>query len=233
MEEIVVAINNLAESMSNTIPGWISVVGIFLPIVLTGISIILSVRMDKNNQKLQKVLANRDMMNQIRQCVLDIYNSYYAGAHVLGQADGNVAEIFTSDQSYYRWATDLENASKDITNAYNHAKLLVEDQAFLRQLKEAHEAFSLVNQTVKTYICTGIPAQTVANSWGQFSQQYPVQSGNYYALFQNRSLAEVFIKLCENTYTKDIQSKITAYFALIENEQFDNSFKTYVRIKEL
>ena len=108
MEEIVAAINNVAESLKNSTPAWVSVVGVLVPIVLTVVSIILSVRIDKNNQQMQKMLANRDMMNQTRQSVLDIYNSYFNGFMILTQANGNIAEIFTSDQSYYRWAQDIK-----------------------------------------------------------------------------------------------------------------------------
>ena len=233
MEEIVAAINNVAESLKNSTPAWVSVVGVLVPIVLTVVSIILSVRMDKNNQQMQKMLANRDMMNQTRQSVLNIYNAFYTGAYVLAQADKNIAEVFSADQSYYRWGMEIENASKDITSAYNQAKLLVEDELLLQQLKEAKDAFVLVNQTVGSYICTGIPTQTIMNAWLNFSQQYNVQSGNYYALFQNRSLGEIFIKLCENTYTKDIQEKISSYLELVNNESFDKPFKVYVQIREV
>ena len=55
MEEIVAAINNVAESLKNSTPAWVSVVGVLVPIVLTVVSIILSVRMDKNNQQMQKM----------------------------------------------------------------------------------------------------------------------------------------------------------------------------------
>lgn len=233
MDELIVAIDRVAEALQTSPPAWISVVGIVVPIVLTVVSIILSVRMDKNNEKMQKMLANRDMMNQTRQCILNIYNAFYTGAYVLAQADKNVAEVFSADQSYYRWGMEIENASKDVMSAYNQAKLLVEDEHLLQQLKEAKDAFVLVNQTVGSYICTGIPAQTIMNAWLNFSQQYNVQSGNYYALFQNRSLGEIFIKLCENTYTKDIQEKISAYLELVNNESFDKPFKVYVQIREV
>ena len=233
MEEIVAAINNVAESLKNSTPAWVSVVGVLVPIVLTVVSIILSVRMDKNNQQMQKMLANRDMMNQTRQSVLDIYNSYFNGFMILTPANGNIAEIFTSDQSYYRWAQDIENASKDISQAYNRAKLLLEDEELLCQLSDAQTAFYSLDKSVRAYIFTGIPSQTVSNAWNQFSGQHSVAIGNYVALFQNRALGEVFIKLCENTYTKDIQEKVTAYLELVQGDKFDKPFKKYVQIKEL
>lgn len=233
MEEIVAAINNVAESLKNSTPAWVSVVGVLVPIVLTVVSIILSVRMDKNNQQMQKMLANRDMMNQTRQSVLDIYNSYFNGFMILTQANGNIAEIFTSDQSYYRWAQDIENANRDISQAYNRAKLLLEDDELLCQLSDAQAAFFRLDNAVKSYIFTGIPSQTIGNAWQQFSQQYSVVVGNYIALFQNRALGEIFTKMCENTYTKDIQLKVTDYIELVRGDKFDAPFRKYVQIKEL
>lgn len=233
MDELVIAVNKMAESLQNSTPVWISAVSIIVPIVLTIVSIVLSVRTDRNNKELQKMLANRDMMNQTRQCVLDIYNAYFDGFHILIQASGNIAEIFVSDQSYYRWAQDIENASKKIMQAYNQAKLLLDDATLLKQLSVAQAAFFLLEKAVKSYISTGIPSQTIANAWAQFSKQYSIASENYFALLQNRSLAESFCKMCETTYTKDIQQKVTVYIELVSNNQFDESFKKYVQIKEL
>lgn len=233
MEEIVVALNNVTESLQNTMPAWVSVVGVLVPIALTVISIVLSVRMDRNNQQMQKMLANRDMMNQTRQSVLDIYNSYFNGFMILTQANGNIAEIFTSDQSYYRWAQDVENASKDISQAYNRAKLLLEDEELLLQLSDAQAAFWGLDKAVKAYIYTGIPSQTIGNAWQQFSQQHSLVVGNYVVLFQNRALGEMFSKMCENTYTKDIQQKVTDYLDLVRGDKFDAPFRKYVQIKEM
>ena len=233
MDDLVTAVNKIADLLEGSTPTWISAVSIIVPIVLTIVSITLSVRMDKNNEKLQKMLANRDMLNQTRQCVLGIYDAFFNGFHILTQANGNIAEIFVSDQSYYRWAQDIENATKEITHAYNRTKLLLDDAKLLKQLCDAQTAFFALEHAVKSYIYTGIPAQTIANAWPRFSNQYSVAPGNYYALFQNRSLGETFSKMCETTYTKDIQEKVTVYLELVSNDQFDELFKKYVQIKDI
>jgi hypothetical protein len=118
MDDLVIAVNKIADLLQNSTPTWITAVSIIVPIVLTVVSIVLSVRMDKTNEKLQKMLANRDMMSQTRQCILDIYNAYFNGFHILMQANGNIADIFVSDQSYYRWAQDIENARMDVISHY-------------------------------------------------------------------------------------------------------------------
>ena len=233
MDDLVIAVNKIADLLQSSTPTWITAVSIIVPIVLTVVSIVLSIRMDKNNEKLQKMLANRDMMSQTRQCILDIYNAYFNGFHILMQANGNIADIFVSDQSYYRWAQDIENATKEITHAYNRTKLLLDDAKLLKQMSDAQTAFFALEHAVKSYIYTGIPAQTIANAWTQFSNQYSIAPGNYYALFQNRYLGETFSKMCETTYTKDIQEKVTVYLELVRNDQFDEPFKKYVQIKDI
>ena len=233
MDELVMAVDRIAAALQTTTPSWFSVVSILVPIVLTIVSIVLSVRMDRNNKELQKMLANRDMMNQTRQCVLDIYNAYFNGFHILVQTNGNIADIFVSEQSYYRWAQDIENANKQIMQACNQAKLLLDDATLLKQLSVAQATFFLLEKTVKSYIYTGIPSQTISNAWAQFSRQYSITPGDYSALLRDRSLGETFCKMCETTYTTDIQKKVEGYIELVRQDQFDESFRRYVNIKDL
>ena len=233
MEELINAVNRVADSVGSTLPLWASVAGLVVPIMLTVVTIILSVRMDQKNKKLQTMLSNRDTMNQTRQCVLDIYNSYLTALNLAVQADGNVAEIFVSDQSYYRWAQDIEIANTNIMRSFNQTKLMIQDEELLKQIRNARDAFSQLTMAINAYIYTGIPSQTVVNAWAQFSPQYGIQGGNYFALMQNRTLAENFTKLCETSYTRDIQAKIEGYINAVVNDAFDEPFKKYVQIKEL
>ena len=98
----------------------------------------------------------------------------------------------------------------------DRAKLLLDDTALLNQLSDAQTAFFVLEQAVKSYIYTGIPSQTITNAWAQFSKQHSIAPENYYALLQTRSLGENFCKMCETTYTKDIQEKATAYLELVK-----------------
>lgn len=233
MEELVNAVNRLADSIGGTLPLWASVAGLVVPIILTVVTIILSVRMDRQNKQLQKTLSNRDTVNKTRQCVLDIYNSYLTALNLAAQSNGNVAEIFVSDQSYYRWAQDIEMADTNIMRMFNQAKLMIQDGELLKQIRNARDAFSQLTIAIKAYIYTGIPSQTVANAWAQFSPKYGIQGGNYFALMQNRTLAETFTKLCETSYTRDIQSKIERYIEVVGCDAFDEPFKKYVQINEI
>lgn len=233
MEELVSAVDRIADSPGSNLPLWASIAGLVVPIILTIVTIVLSVRMDRQNKQLQIVLSNRDMINQTRQCVLDIYNAYLTALNITYQANGNVAEIFVSDQYYYRWEQDVRNADVAIIGAYNRAKLMLEDEALITEIEKARNAFSQLAKAISSYIYTGIPSQIITNAWAKFSVQHSVQIGNYYALTQNRVLGEDFSKLCETSYTKDIQNKMSAYIEIVGTDAFDKVFKKYVQIKEL
>ena len=234
MEELVEVLNRIADAMSgNSLPLWASIAGLVAPVILTCVTIWLTVRLDRKNSELQKALSNRDMQNQTRQCVLDIYNAYFEALDVAFQAGDNVAEVFISDQSYYNWALSVENAMRGINRSYNQVKLMVEDEELLGVLTEARNSFSDINGTVKSYLNTGIPAQTIQNAWAQFSPVHGVPPGNYYVLMQNRALGEAFIKLCQTSYTDDIQKKLENYITFMESGKFDTPFKKYVQIKPM
>ena len=234
MDEIIKSLDNIADAINgNTLTTCLSIIFAIVPIVLTIITIVLSVRMDRQNQKLQKSIADRDMINQTRQCVLDIYNAYLDAFHLTGQATGNVADIFVSDQSYYMWANDVDNKSKAVMYAYNRAKLMLNDSQLLELLKNGFVAFSALNGSVKSYIFTGTPTRTIQNAWCTFCQNHPnIQPGNYYALLQDSVLADEFRKLCSNTYTDGIQTNIETYIAIVGNDDFDEKFKKYLQISK-
>lgn len=235
MDEVVTALNNIAASLSGKeLPLWLTAFGIIVPILLTGITIILSVRMNRQNARLQKLIHNRDAANQTRKLVIDIYQSFINAVTVVQQAGDNVAEVFVGDQSYYRWGIAVEAASKDVSLAYNQANLLFKDDTeFIDYLKKCWESFADINNTVNWYIHSAIATQTVNAAWNEFWQKYSIQYGNYPALFQNPILGEEFKKLCDNSYTQDIQRKINIYKGLISNDEFDEKFRKYVQIREL
>ena len=173
LNEIIKSLDNIADAINgNALTTCLSIIFAVVPIVLTIITIVLSVRMDKQNQKLQKSISDRDTINQTRQCVLDIYNAYLDALHLTGQTNGNVADIFVSDQSYYMWANDVDNKSKAVMYAYNRAKLLLDDPQLVETLKNGFDAFSALNGTVKSYIFTGTPTRTIQNAWCSFCQAH-------------------------------------------------------------
>jgi len=223
MDEVIKSLDNIADAINgDALTMCLSIIFAVVPIVLTIITIVLSVRMDKQNKKLQKAIADRDTVNQTRQCILDIYNAYLDAFHLAGQANENVSDIFVSDQSYYTWANDVDNKSKEIMYVYNRAKLMLNDPKLLETLKNGFDAFSVLNGSVKAYIHTGVPSRTIQNAWNIFYQSHPnIQIGNYYVLAQDSVLADEFRRLCSNSYTDGIQKNIEMYISVVGNDAFD------------
>lgn len=232
MDEIIRSLDQIADAINgNALTTSLSIIFAVVPIVLTIITIILSVRMEKQNQKLQKMIADRDTINQIRQCILDIYNAYLDAFHLACQSNGNVHDIFVSDQSYYTWAKDIDNKNKEIMCAYNRAKVILDDSDLLETLKNGFDAFAILNGSISNYIFTGIPTRTIQNAWCAFSQSHPnIRACDYYSLSQDSVMADEFRKLCSNTYTNVIQKNIEAYMAVVGSDDFDEKFKKYLRI---
>ena len=234
MDKVIQSLDKIADAINgNALTTCLSIIFAVVPIVLTIVTIVLSVRMDKQNQKLQQSIAERDATNQTRQCILDIYNAYLDAFHLAGQASENIPDIFVSDQSYYTWANDVDNKSKEVMYAYNRAKLMLNDPQLLETLKNGFDAFSALNGAVKSYIFTGTPTRTIQNAWCTFCQAHPnIQPGNYYALLQDSVMANEFRKLCSNTYTDGIQKNIETYMAVVGNDDFDEKFKKYIQISK-
>lgn len=55
----------------------LDILGILIPIILTVLIIVQNNNYEKNNQKLQKQIHNRDIINRFHDDVLRIYNTYY------------------------------------------------------------------------------------------------------------------------------------------------------------
>lgn len=235
MNEIATALNNIAEVLSTgELPLWLTASGIIAPILLTGITIILSIRMDRQNKKLQKQIHNRDVINQTRQMILDVYRSFL-NAHDVTQMPGPcVASVYVSDQSYYQWALAVEAASKELMFSFNIAKLLLnDDKELLDYLKTCWTTFADINNTINAYNTSGLPTRTIEAAWKTVEQKYNIQHGDYPALLRNPEWGEDFKKQCDNTYTQEIQRKIKTYEDLLTNDKFDDIFRKYIQIQPL
>lgn len=233
MDEIATALNNIAEVLSTgELPLWLTASGIIAPILLTGITIVLSMRMDRQNKKLQKQIHNRDVVNQTRQTILDVYHSFL-NAHDVTQMPGPcVASVYVSDQSYYQWALAVEAASKELMFSFNTAKLLLkDDKELIAYLKKCWLAFAEIDRAINKYNTSGAPAQTVSAAWESFGQKYGIHSGDYSALLRNPMWGEEFKRFCDNAHTQEIQCKIGEYQSLVANDKFDDIFRKYIQIQ--
>lgn len=230
MDHLVTAVNRIADAQTGTLPLWISIVS---PLVLTLISLFLSVRMEHQNKKLQIAFANRDLQNLTRHHVLDIYNAYCTALDCVGGVSDKLTNVFTSEQSYYSWANDVQKTDSELFRAYNQARLMLDDENLLTVLKKARDSYDKINAKISEYIATGIPVQTLTNAWTQISAQYGIVRGDYYSLNHNPIYGEAFSRLCETSHTKRIQILIKEYLDIVGCDDFDERFKKYVKIREM
>lgn len=234
MEQIAQELQTIAEILSQgQNPVWFTYLTALGPLVLTGISVFIAWIQHKQNQNLQKQIANRDASNLLRQNVLEIYNAYFNGLRVVSLASGNVADVFSSTQSIQLWAKELQSAYEQISCHYNQAKLMLDDTQLLDVLKSSFDKFNDFYGCVSRYYQSSLPIETINNAWSGISSRYRINGGDYVTLSQNSLATEEFLKLCENRQTQDIQRSIDVFRQSLQDENFDDYFKKYIRMNSL
>lgn len=209
-------------------------VGIILPCLLTVISIVLSVRMHKDNEELQKQIHNRDVLNQTRETALNIYDAFIKGRHLLDEAGSNVAYVFTTTKSYYTWATKVENMQNEIIVYYNRAALIFsDDEDLIKYLNECRVVFCDVYNAINDYISSGVPEKLIREAFRVVLNENLVNDISYIRLLDDPEKIKKFTEVCENSETKKIQELMEKYKELVTGETIDNLFKKYVKIDEL
>ena len=218
MEEIVQELQKISEILlQNQTPAWLTYLSSLGPLILTGISVFIACGQHKQNQNLQKQIANRDSSNLLRQNVLEVYNAYFNGLRVVDQAVGNVADVFASPQSLQQWVYEFQRAYEMLACSYNQAKLMLDDDP----------------GCVNSYYHSGLPLSAMNNAWAVVSPKYMINAGDYVTLSQNLPAMEEFWKLCENRHTQDIRKFMEAFKSSMEDETFDKYFEKYIRMNQL
>ncbi len=234
MEEIAQELQKILEILlQNQPPVWLTYLSSLGPLILTGISVFIACRQHKQNQNLQKQIANRDSANLLRQNVLEVYNAYFNGLRVVYQAIGNVADIFASPQALQQWAFELQKAYETISCSYNQAKLMFDDAQLLQALETSFNRFNDLYIRVNQYYHSGLPIATMNSAWLSISTKYGINIWDYVTLSQNLPAMEEFWKLCDNRHTQDIQSFMEAFKASMEDDIFDIHFKKHIRMNQL
>ena len=242
----------IAEALENGfVPFWFTAVGVGAPIVLTILSGWLNYKTSKQNEELQKNLYNRDVKNQTRQTIINIYNTFLDALNVAEMASSNLMIVFISPQFIQSWSKLVSNACNPIIRAFSQANIILDDSDMINYLSKCKEAFVTLNNSVTQYTNTPIPFQIIQNAWSTLWQKYPqryqyTNTGNilgmnlsnsfcqdYSLLYQNSADLEEFKKLCESDYTKNIQKNIETFVNLVKDKRFDDYFKKYVQIQKI
>ena len=229
------ALTRIAEAIEKGIlPYCISIVGAIGPLILTGLSMLLTFLIYKQNTELKKELYNRDVVNQTRTIIINSYDSFSQAIYVTSQINNGLSTVFMSQEGYLALSKTMENVCKDLIQSYGQLNIILNDKEMVDYLTQCVTAFTTLNHELNNYINSPTPSQVIQYAWTSIQQKYPsVVLSNYYFLNQNPSICEEFKKMCDNSYTNNIQSKITIFQNLIQDEKFDNYFRSHIQIQKI
>ena len=203
-------------------PTWLLYLSALGPLVLTAISVFIACRQHRQNQALQKQIADRDYKNILRQNLLAIYNDFFNGLRVVDQAFGNVAEVFSVPKVLSKWALELQTAYEQMTASYNHARLMLDDDKLVEVLKHTYDCFTELYDEFNSYCGSGEVYSVIGNSFNAISAKYGVE--DEIALFLNPAAKEEYLKLCDTDNAKKIHGLMQAYIEAMADDNFDVYF---------
>jgi hypothetical protein len=250
MEDIAQKIDELIETINNnTLPLWISIVGIFVPILLSGIIIVITIIQNKKNKELQELINNknytlqkdlsdRDVKVQMHGDILKIYDDFCYAQNVVGVAQDRVHVIFSNFNTYngintpLQWNNGIMNAVTVICQAKNRAELLLptNDIELKKLLKNLMNKYRCLKVTVDNYCFSGIAFNITTEAWNTISTAYNIKYNDYDSLTSNPQAYTAFLKLCSNDTTQQIETIINEILDLFQYEKFDKYFEKYLRM---
>ena len=232
MDDVIEALNRIAENLRTGVPAWVTIIGAIAPIILTIITIVLSVQIHRQNKNLQKMIHNRDVINQSRKEILSVYNAFSTSLLTL-QKCGPVEGVFSSEYGTYQWNQEIMDSRIEVINACNTANLLLDDKALTDYLAKLRDLFSEISNDVSRYIYSGLHNNTRAEAISRVAKQYGVSESYVLSPYASPSVKDQLINGCKNSFTKEITEKIENYSKLIEDKAFSSLFEKYIRIKQL
>ena len=226
IDELVIAIN------SNSIPLWLSIVGILIPIFISIVVAIQAYIQHNSNKKLQIYISEKEARIQMHSDFLTIYDSFCVAQNCIGTARDQIDEIFAIPNNFIQWYNDLRQASFNLCQATNRALLLLPQQDIeLRNILDStFRKYRELANIITEYISSGKVENDRGQAWGKLSPQYGIYVGNYTMLSSNLAAYGDYIKLFSNEKTKQISETIKELLPLFEYEKFDKFFEPYLRI---
>ena len=231
MDDTLQALNEIVRILDESQdPTWLLYLSALGPLVLTAISVFIACRQHRQNQNLQKQIADRDYKNILRQNALAIYNDFFNGLRVVYQAVGNVAEVFSTPKSLDMWARELQTAYEQMTASYNHARLMLDDDKLMEVLKRTYNCFAELFDEFNSYCGSGEVYSVIGNAFRIASSKYGVK--NELELLLNPAAKEEYLKLCDTDNAKKIHDLMQAYIEAMADDNFDVYFKKYVQLEK-
>ena len=250
MEELAQKIDEIIATMnSNTLPLWVSIVGIFVPILLSVVVIVISIMQHKINKKLQEEIAKqninmqeqineRDIRIQMHSDILGIYNDFCSAQEAICFMDGRSYLIFSNffiengAQLPAIFSNGLNNSLNIVCQAVNRARLLLpqSDDELRKVLCLLFDKYKLLKLKVDEYLHNGVAINIFQNAWAKINGGNFGQFTNYAQLVNNQSAYATYLEYCKTEKTREIDSLIAELRSLFEYDKFDKYFEPYLRL---
>lgn len=233
MEELTQKINELIEAINaNSVPLWLSIIGMIVPIVISLAVAIFAIVQHYQNKRLQMAISDKELMVQMHGDILSIYDNLCIAQNTIGRVGDNIAIIFANPNLQYQWWNELLNAINLVCQANNRAELLLpkSDKMMRETLKNILKKVRELCQDVNDYVNSGMAELSRQQSWSNICATYGILMNDYNFLSYNGKAADDFIKLCANDATKRIDKEIKDILALYDYDKFDIYFEPYLRL---
>lgn len=244
MEDLIQKIDDLIKTLNaNAMPLWISIVGIFIPILLSAIVIIITIYQHKKNkalqilineknEELQKKISDKELRVQMHGDILSIYDGNCMMQNALLRASKGVAILFANPNLTFPWYNELLNALHVLCQANNRAFLLLpqSDSGLREVLNNLFSKIQTLFAEISDYINSGAADLVRQQTWNKISPTHNIPINNYNLLSINYDATVDFIKLCTNKYTEKMDNEIRDILELFKYDKFDKYFEPYLRM---
>lgn len=246
MEELIQKIDELINAINNnSVPLWLSIIGILVPIAISLLvwwqshqqnkkNIALQQQITTGEEKLQKEISSKEIKVQMHGDFLKIYDDFCFAQGIIGQAKDNIPNIFSNPNVALQWTNDLMKATNGICQAANRAHLLLPtaDNPFLEILEGVFSKYKALTTKVIDYSNTGAAEFYCNQTWTKICQTYKIAYGDYMALLNNPLAYQDFMKLYSNNQTDAINDVVKEILPLFNYDKFDIHFEKYLRIED-
>lgn len=250
MEAIAQQLDRLIDTLNrDAIPIWITVVGIFVPILLSILllwqsygqnrkNIQLQIRMDRNSEKLKKELSVYGERVQMRGNILKIYDDFRLAQTAVGDAGKKIHLIFSNFSQYngvpapMRWLNELNDTAGVLCQAVNRAKLLLPaaDTGIKGALENIYEKYKEIQTKANAYFFSGRAYCVYEAAWDAVGSAHGIEKNNGSALVGNPAAHDEFLRLCVSDATEELERRIDELLSLFEHDKFDKYFEPYLQM---
>lgn len=230
MEELVEKIDELIITIQkNSTPLWLTWVSIVVPIILSIVVIICTILQHKQNKNLQKTISTKEIEFQMHGEILKIYSTF-EDFHDFLIFNNNLTKIVSNKIRLDIFVEKINQFQIKISHAYNHVKLIFNDDGVLKIIGDIHKKFFNFVKTFNEYYTNGQIQENNETAWKLMESSFSIKSGDYVKVYKNTKASSSFEKIFKDKIVVDMEASIKEMIALFSDENFDDYFSPYVKI---